>query len=523
MTCLSLALLAALYPGQAEAPANPGAPAAMSFKKKADVVTGGIATFLVTSHIVVGPEAVAAHPDCRAVKDFHSEVVRALRSDDRETRKTALEYLNNYAFMLKGSAWDLERDEGVDALGCALGRHALPIRGSLERIVKRAKGEEALLAAVTLLALSPDNPEAVKVVVTEMKVEEPARQQMACKLAGDIRLSQPAVVAALAAALTAKDRAVRLTAARAVWWIGPRAGKTVPELIALLESGKDAWDSVEYFGVMGLPVTDNLALLALSEMGEAARPAIPRIVRLLKGSDEEMQLALLACLGKLGTTAKEAAPAVRKCLDSGSPRVRVRAAVALLCLLPDDEKAVKAVASDLKSKRETVLEDIARLVPKSKALVPLLVEVLKYEFSDGNLKLAAWAVGKMGPIAEAAAPALGRRLCQESKGDLPYTAGEALARIGKSGLPPLVQAVRGGVPIAAGFLGEFRDSKAEIVPVLMEALKDEFLQAGAAWGLGRLRPDDPQVKQALLRIRDGSSADGVAQIMAAWALTQLPQ
>ncbi len=135
--------------------------------------------------------------------------------------------------------------------------------------------------------------------------------------------------------------------------------------------------------------------------------------------------------------------------------------------------------------------------------------------------------------------------------------------MGKAGLPALLKAVRGrqqraggavderkaaladlGLPVpeaigciaALSVLGQFRESQAEVVPVLLDALDKPWLASNAASALGRLRPDDPRVKAALLRIRDGkitlsrNAEFRVAQhemaqetrVMAAWALTQLP-
>jgi hypothetical protein len=73
--------------------------------------------------------------------------------------------------------------------------------------------------------------------------------------------------------------------------------------------------------------------------------------------------------------------------------------------------------------------------------------------------------------------------------------------------------------------------------VLLEALNDQWLCESAAMALGRLRPEEPRVKDALLRARDRKirfakdaetreiqeQCAASAQGMAAWALTQLPR
>ena len=569
MTCLSLAFLALLAAGPDKAPSKPDAIAAMSFEEKAKEISGTIACHMMNDRIAVGPKELSLFEGCRDFADFHGELPAALRADDSGTRKAALRYLWAYAAVVRGSAWELDRDDGNEAIRLGLGRHITPIRIALERVSKKAKGEEALLSAIVLLTLSPDDQKAIDVLLLEMNSKESVRRRKACQFVGFVRLSQPRVVAALGAALGAKERKVQLAAADAIWTSGPRARKAVPELIALLESG-DGWGKVTPFMTIALPERVNLPLLALGEMGDDARPAVPVIVRLLKGADEETQLALLGCLGKLGASAKESAGDVRRYLGKETPRVRLRAAVALLCMNPGEEKAIEVVSAALKGddleKRGMALEDLARLGPKVKALVPHLVALLDKN-ENRHFREAAWAISRMGPTAAAAVPALARHLSAENNDHIvPAYAAQALAAIGKPALPALLEALRVGKPRppiegekedanrsalergldepgfmgrleAAKALSEFRDDKAKVVPVLLKALNDDVIRGSAAYALGRLKPDDPKVKAALIRVRDqkdeipkgarrGEAEEefyAESRIMAAWALRQLPK
>src|SRR5262249_51809839 len=152
-----------------------------------------------------------------------------------------------------------------------------------------------------------------------------------------VRPSHPRVVSALARALMDKDREVRHLAAEALGRIGPRAASAVPALVAFLQKGEDAWGSVHPFCVIALPRAENLALLALSEMGAAARRAVPVLARMLAGATGKDKVAQLTCLGQLGSIAREVAPAIGRCLDDAKPAVRTYAAVALLCMEPDSK------------------------------------------------------------------------------------------------------------------------------------------------------------------------------------------
>jgi hypothetical protein len=88
---------------------------------------------------------------------------------------------------------------------------------------------------------------------------------------------------------------------------------------------------------------------------------------------------------------------------------------------------------------------------------------------------------------------------------LPFYAAEALAGIGKPGIAALIRRARltGKGPIVQGraealmALGNCRDHATKVVPVLLEALDDEWVGGVAATSLGRLRPNSPRARQAL--------------------------
>jgi hypothetical protein len=575
MSCLSYALLGLLVGAQAEA-AEQLLPQ-VAFKEKCHGLLSGIAMQVISGGPLLSPDQFACgFKECRDLKGFHDEVLKALRSGGPESRSVALDYLARYAACARMADGRKNRDEGRDAFRLALGRQAAGIRSSLERVVQAGTGKDALNAACALLALAPDNPPAVRIVARHIRAGKADRRAKACQLAGQIRLTQPEVTAALAAALSERQEEVRTAAAEALRVMGPAAGDAVPALISLLERGKDAWG--EDSPLFAPSRRCNLALLALAEVGPAARPAVAVLARRLPGADAEDKIALLRCLGVLGPVAKAASPAIRACLADADGGVRLHAAAALLCAGTEDPTAValltKALQSRRKEERSQAVEVCAELGPKSPALVPVLAGLLKDE--DGQrVKDAAEALGKMGPAAADAVEALAAVLNgpdRKTRGDVQESAALALAAIGKAGVRFLILAAGGGDPCphegkkgatsdepallalfrrttglslvnsmrrahAIKALGQCREHQAEVTPVLLSALNDPAVCAEAATALGRLRPADPRVKAALvaalhrppaphpdLEVREffGKVAPE-NQMMMRWALARLPR
>src|SRR5262249_27680743 len=338
------------------------------------------------------------------------------------------------------------------------------------------------------------------------------------------------------------DVKLRRLAAEAVWRIGPKASKAVPALIELLKAGEDAYAFVkESETTFAFNERNNLALLALVEMGAEARPALSEIMKGLKKANDEDVACFLKCLAKLGPVARDTLPELRLLLTQGKPPNRVFAAASILCIDPNDEPAKKILQGALKSNngemQDKALEACAQISPKEKELVPLLVDVLK---NWERCEVAASALGLMGPLAEPAIPALSQVLMSKPAKPLdrvlfgPSEFGayectaQALAGIGKASIPGLAKIVgtrdAPGRAAATYALGELKKDCADAIPVLIKALDDEDvnIRMCAAVSLGRLRA--VEAKQALMheKSRKDDSAGAIhARILAAWALSQL--
>ena len=127
-----------------------------------------------------------------------------------------------------------------------------------------------------------------------------------------------------------------------------------------------------------------MAARAFGAMGPEAEEAVPHVAELLKDEDESVRSEAVRALEKIGPAARDAVPALAEALKH-SPSLREKAA-----------RALSAIGAEA---------------------LPALVEMLKDRDSEVRLQ-ALTALTRMGPTAEAAAPAvrelLGSAHMQES-------------------------------------------------------------------------------------------------------------
>jgi HEAT repeat protein len=123
----------------------------------------------------------------------------------------------------------------------------------------------------------------------------------------------PAAVPALTAALKDRDLAVRSRAAMALGVLRPPPEATVPDLLAAL---KDPESEVREH-----------AATALAEIRPGAAPVISALANSLLDKDDSAAGAAAQALAKIGP---RAVPVLMTALKDGNPRVRLRAARALM-------------------------------------------------------------------------------------------------------------------------------------------------------------------------------------------------
>ncbi len=123
------------------------------------------------------------------------------------------------------------------------------------------------------------------------------------------------------------------------------------------------------------------AAAALSFLGPKARAAVPALARALVDETIFVRVAAAVALGEIGPEAKDAVPALTKALDGKDPMMKGAAAKSLGMIGPPARAAVPALTLALKDPALWVASDAAgalwRIDPRNKVAVPALIDMLR--------------------------------------------------------------------------------------------------------------------------------------------------
>ncbi len=267
------------------------------------------------------------------------------------------------------------------------GRAAVPL---LIQDLKR-RGPQGLPflydATVALEEIGAPAKEAVDPLLDVLTTGDPWLHTYAIHTLGRIGPEARAAVTPLHRRLNDKNVFVRVEAAGALWRIDPRQEGVLPVLIAALDDPKGFAAAAE----------------ALAEIGTAARPAVPSLVRMLKDTDERWSAGANA-LGRLGIPAPEALPLLKPKLRHASGRFRVLAAKALARLDRVDERILEVLKTSLRDQDGTVRYQAAEAMgiigAPARPCLPALACAL-WDASDDVRKAAADALKRIDPQAAA--------------------------------------------------------------------------------------------------------------------------
>jgi len=505
-------------------------------------------------------------------QSFPRKLVQALQGKDDKKRLIALEYLNTLSGMVRHTCIEDGNPDVPHQFRLALDRHAPNIAIGLNASLKDPMKKTRFLAAGTLLALEPAHKEALAILAEGLKTKNGKVRAERCEDVGFLNLRHPDLVACLCDCLRAEEPTVRRAAARALMEIGA-AGKAAVLPLAELSKSKQVYGEADCYWMIAGSRRANLAILALASMGEHAVPAVPALTKLLETASAEDAPDIVFCLGKIGTPAREAAPAVRRFLrrlirdarpesvsgrlNAGAPRptspssarkidpwppsyyakadTPASAAAALLSIVPGDPEAVAILQRALKTQTGRTHTEAAEacyfMGIKDKTLLNTLIATLKHK---GATFAAVYALANYGPAAADAVPALEDFVRGQKGFDLCWAGTECLAKIGKAGLPALLRLANEkgieGRSWAILALGSFSQDSAVVVPVLVKALADEMTRTRAVMALGKLGRQAHQASLALSLVYISSAFEqytGVGReemdlmCLAQWALSQV--
>jgi HEAT repeat protein len=413
---------------------------------------------------------------------------------------------------------------GLGALGPAAGTvvpEMVPLLQDRDEGVRAAASE-------AISAIGPLDEAATASLVDGLDSPDNVVRAQAAEALGAVGAPAPDAAEALAGVLRDSNDVVRQKAAEALGKIGGAAADVaVPRLVRALRD-PDSWVSA-------------LAAEALGEMGAAAADAVPALVRALGHVNSQVRANAADALGKVGAAAEPARPVLEAAAADEEGAVRAAAVYALARLGgysgasrrlivaalgdPDPQvraAGVKAVGQADLPPREVealllpLLDDatdpvkihavsvLARQVGPVPAVVAGLCRRLAEDDSTDIQAHAALGLGRLGPGAAAAGPAL-VRAAQTGEAAVREQAMKALALI----LPP---------EAPGAFVSGLKDPTAEVrllasagwrkveavppeaVPGLVAALKDSDPQvrANAALVLSRLEQLPPEAIPCLI-------------------------
>lgn len=388
-------------------------------------------------------------------KETVEEIAKQLKSEDKGEVLRVANVLGTRAKAVIPALLKLLKGEDVsyrsDAAE-ALARFGPDAKEALETLRTMAKQKD-LDGAIALYQVEPKPENAL--AITEF-FENKDKRLAAAEALRQLRPAGKAVAVELLVALDSADDEFRLAAACALWRIekdpaaikaavkslraasarireraaveigaefGPDAKSAVPDLVKRLFDSHAAVRSA--------------TAEALGRVGTGAKDAAPALVAVLEGDEPAfVQSAACEALGLIGPADKEAAlAALRPKLEHPSPLVRAHAALAMFLVAGDrggEPEAVRGLGGRSHQVRITSAEALWRMGKDGRA-IPLLIRALEEANLSGTegeneRYMAARALGRIGPDAKGAVPEL-LKLLGARDPDLAATARAALKAI----------------------------------------------------------------------------------------------
>jgi HEAT repeat protein len=369
-------------------------------------------------------------------KDAVARLVRALRSPDRDKRRSAIAALGEFAAAAETTVPLLTKqfEDGRDP-------------------------ELAEEAAKALGKLSSETNQVLRFLLAKLKSSDvPTRSRVALGL-GLVRHSQDTVVPVLLAALRDREPSVQVAAAQAIQHLRERAEPALPELKRRLAVAS------------GLLRVELATAIARVQRLPPPPEVIPALVQALKEKDVEVRRRAAFALANFAL--------VHACRRK--PAVEALAEYKPLDFAPGVDALAETLADPRRSVRLAALDALWQMDHhNTERSVKALQEALKDPDTDVRAS-AAGALGKSGPLAKRAAPALTAAARGDRAGRVRLHAALALWEIGDHPTEWVAvmidlllkhpdAEVRWRSALALELVGKADD---RVVPALKQALQDE--------------------------------------------------
>jgi HEAT repeat protein len=231
--------------------------------------------------------------------------------------------------------------------------------------------------------------DSLPLLVNALGDAEPAVRESAAQAIGQMG---PDALPHLVQMLTHEDKYVRRNAVWALGKLGPLAKTTMPNLCTALRDTD--------------PRTASGAAQALGNMGADAADAIQALTEAMRGTNIVLCRLAAKALSQIG---REALPALIAHLRHRDPFVRGEAALALGWIGPAAASAVPALMDALRPTRASAWR-IAPLPAAETPATPITPPQVTPSADETSRSYAAQALGRIGPAAASAVPALTQAL-----------------------------------------------------------------------------------------------------------------
>jgi HEAT repeat protein len=272
--------------------------------------------------------------------------------------------------------------------------------GTLEGLLKE---KDHTLRQMALTALCDSGEKGAAVLVAMLPKADVDDQVMICQILGRSRGNSERAVLVVAELLKSGNQSVVNAAAGALITFGPRAAPAAAQLAGLLKDPNTA---------QNLRFRLSTLFMNIGPAGKAAVPTLVEVIKDDKSQDWARQQALLS-LGQIGPAARDALPAVLEAYKTAKVQDRGVFLNAIFDIDPFQEAIVPALLAVLKAPetrgtaiRASASTLLGNCAGDPKVIVPALLEALKENPQSFQRREIAVALGKIGPAAREAIPAL---------------------------------------------------------------------------------------------------------------------
>jgi HEAT repeat protein len=431
-------------------------------------------------------------------------------SGDEQVREAALHQLMRLAPHVPGTLENLDQGltEGTSERreACAVAfeyyygelGHDLSDYDALDSLMDAIRDEDRGVRAAAVKAIGALGPEASKAVpILQFALEKDtdAVRVAAIEALGAIGPASAAAAPALMAHIKSGDGVYAGPAAKALGQIA--APGMFDEIVALLDHGND---SIREKGIW-----------ALQGYGEAAAPAVPRLVAIAQDPSQPVGVRsqAIAALGHLGSPVADGAiPALLDLMNDGQKEIGETAADSVTGMGPSViPKLIEKASSPDPTLARRALDALGAMSPPADQVLGTYTEALDH--SDPVVVFAAVkALGTLGVLAAPTIPKLAA-LMEELEPLQDYNflwengldegrldaVPDTLVRIGAGSSGVLIAALKAEMPIvrwrAARALGMLGPAAVTAVPALIDAIEDEdvYVRKDAVRALARIGPE----------------------------------